>query len=220
MNFSELANKRYSVRKYDKNGVVPTEAIEEMLRAAGAAPSGKNAQNWFFLVVRREGLLKKIADTLITVNENIAREMDPIDPEAANRFRKVKDAFSLFFLDASALIVVYSEDYAPSGYNELGMIGGDEKLRQDIFLRMNPGMQSVGAALENLALSAADQGYGTCWMTSMNYAAPEIEALIQKETGFSKPGWFLTACMTVGVPASEGKSPAKRSLEEISMFID
>ncbi|MBQ9931961.1 MAG: nitroreductase family protein [Firmicutes bacterium] len=220
MNFNETLQTRRSVRKFQKGAEVPQEALEEMIRAAGAAPSGKNAQNWFFLVIRRRSLMEKIADLLKAENEAIAKEMEKKDPEAADRFRKVIFAFSLFFLDASALAMVYSTDYYPSGCDELRMIGGDEKFIDELWLRKNPGMQNVGAAMENFCLSAADQGFGTCWMTSLNYAAPKIEALIKEETGFDRPGWFLAACLSVGVPEGPGKNPAKKSLEEISLFID
>ena len=220
MNFTEVLENRRSVRKYVKGAEVPKAALEEMVRAAGIAPSGKNAQNWFFLIIQRRSLMEQIAEILKAENEAIAKELDKKDPEAADRFRKVIHAFSLFFLDASAFAVVYAEDYIPSGCAELKAIGGDPVLIDELWLRKSPGMQSIGAAIENFCLSATDQGFGTCWMTSLNYAAAQIEELIKKETGFDRPGWFLTACISVGVPEGTGKNPAKKSLEEISLFVE
>ena len=55
---------------------------------------------------------------------------------------------------------------------ELKAIGACEEEIQEV-VRTNPGIQSVSAAVENLMLAAADMGYGTCWMTSGNYAARE-----------------------------------------------
>ncbi|PBF84299.1 nitroreductase family protein, partial [Clostridioides difficile] len=35
-----------------------------MIKAAGAAPSGKNIQNWHFVVIKRRDLMEKIADVI------------------------------------------------------------------------------------------------------------------------------------------------------------
>ena len=56
-------------------------------------------------------------------------------------------------------------------------------------MKTNPGMQSIGAAMENMALEAVNLHYGSCWLTSANYAAAEIEALLKKRIGFEKEGY-------------------------------
>ncbi len=40
-----------------------------MIKAAGAAPSGKNIQNWHFVVIKRRDLMEKIADVITKSNK-------------------------------------------------------------------------------------------------------------------------------------------------------
>ncbi|HBG8071062.1 TPA: nitroreductase family protein, partial [Clostridioides difficile] len=75
------------------------------------------------------------------------------------------------------------------------------------------------AAIENFTLSAIELGYGSCWLTSQNYAADEIEAVLEAETGFEKGEYFLGAMLALGVPEDNLKSPSKKPVEEICTFI-
>jgi len=55
----EAIKKRQSVRSYqDKE--IPKEVLQEILEAGRLAPSAKNGQPWKFIVVRDEGLRKKL----------------------------------------------------------------------------------------------------------------------------------------------------------------
>jgi len=83
-----------------------------------------------------------------------------------------------------------------------------------LFLQ-NTGMQGLGAALEHSVLTMMEMGYGTCLMTSQNWAHREIEELVKKEIGFSRDGWFLANMMPIGVPDGELKSPGRKPLEDI-----
>ena len=56
-------------------------------------------------------------------------------------------------------------------------------------------------------------------MTSQNYAADEIEAVLEAETGFEKGEYFLGAMLALGVPEDNLKSPSKKPVEEICTFI-
>jgi CTP:molybdopterin cytidylyltransferase MocA len=140
------------------------------------------------------------------------------DPEKGNRFRKFVKNFTLFFMKAPVLVVVYSTTYYPSGYHELKFIDAPQEQIDALFVR-NPGMQSLGAALENFTLSAIDLGYGSCWLTSANYVAEEIQELLKSEIGFDKEGYFMAAMMALGIPEDNAKSPPKKQVEEIYTFI-
>lgn len=218
MELQEILYKRQSIRKY-KDIDVPEEDIAKIVKAAGTAPSGKNIQNWHFVAIKNKNLMGKIGHTMAAKNEEIALEMDKRDTEKGERFRKFVKNFTLFFLKAPVLVVVYTTIYYPSGYNELTFIDAPKEVTDDILLHRNPGMQSLGAALENFTLSAMDLGYGTCWLTSANYAAAEIEQLLKDEIGFEKEGYFMGAMMALGVPEDNPKSPKKKDLEEIYTFI-
>ena len=219
MDLNKILLKRQSIRRY-KDIDVPKADIEKIIMAAATAPSGKNIQNWHFVAIKDKKLILKIGTTLIIKNEEIASQMDKLDPEKGQKFRKFASNFTLFFLNAPVLVVVYTTTYMPTGFHELEFIGATSKITDEILYKRNPGMQSLGAALENFTLSAIDNGYGSCWLTSANYAAKEIEQLLKDEIGFEKEGYFMGAMMSLGVPEENQKSPKKKSLEEVLTFVE
>lgn len=217
MEVIQAIQNRQSVRKF-KSQDVPDSDIKKLIEAAGLAPSGKNSQNWYFVAIKNHELLQKIADVIKEKNEQIAKKMDELDEEKALRFRKFAKNFTLFYLNAPVLILTYAKDYFPSGFYEYHLIDAPRHLSDKLFQR-NPGMQNIGAALENLTLRAIELGYGTCWLTSQNYAADEIETVIKNEIGFEKEGYYLTTMMALGVPEDNLKSPRKKDVEEIYTLI-
>ncbi|HDQ44417.1 MAG TPA: nitroreductase family protein [bacterium] len=58
--FEALLGRR-SIRKYEKRDV-PEEVIQDILKAAMAAPSAGNQQPWHFVVIRDRGLLDAIPE--------------------------------------------------------------------------------------------------------------------------------------------------------------
>lgn len=219
MELQEIIEKRQSIRKY-KEGDVPKEHILEIIQAAGMAPSGKNIQNWHFVIIKNEDLKQKIGQAILDKNESICLEMDKIDKERGDAFRKFVRNFTLFFLKAPVLFVIFSTDYRPSGYYELEFINCDPEILHDLVKHRNPGMQSLGAALENFTLKAIDLGYGSCILTSANYAAAEIEAVLKKEIGFEKDDYYMACMASLGIPEENQQSPKKKPLEQIITYVE
>lgn len=62
MKFSELVEKRYSVRSYTEEAVDDSQ-LNEILECARLAPSAVNLQPWKFIVVRSEEGRKKVCST-------------------------------------------------------------------------------------------------------------------------------------------------------------
>lgn len=219
MELSELLRNRHSVRRF-KIDDIPNSDLEALIEAAGMAPSGKNIQNWHFVVIKNKELMVRIGETIRAKNEAIAKQIDLNDPEKGRKFRRFAQAFTLFFLKAPVLVVVYATNYVPSGFQELSGIGAPDAILNDLLYRRNPGMQNIGAAVENLTLKAIDLGYGSCWLTSANYAAEEIEALLKSEGIFDREGWFIAAMLALGIPEGEPKSPKKKAVEEIWTLVE
>jgi nitroreductase len=209
MEFMDVLKKRQSIRRY-KDGKIPQADLLKIIEAAGMAPSGKNIQDPI--------VMQKIADIVTEKNRVVSEKMDLIDAEKGSRFRKFCKNFTVFFTKASALVVVYSTFYPPSGYYEYLMVGMDPET--ELVHHRNPGMQSLGAALENFTLRAVDLGYGSCWLTSANYAAAEIEGYLKTTHGFEKKDFFLAALMSVGIPEDNQRSPEKKPIDGICTFLD
>lgn len=211
MNRLDFIYNRHSVRKY-KDEPIPQKHIEKILHAAVHAPTGKNLQDWHFVVVKDRDKIEQIAQIIEKKNDEISKKLS--DEEWAANFKKFV-RYSTVFRTAPVLVLVYCGEYIPTGVKELKAIGACEEEIQEI-IRTNPGLQSVSAAVENLMLAAADMGYGTCWMTSGNYAAREINQFIN----FHKEGHSLVAMTPIGLPAVDPRSPERKPLEDVVTIIE
>lgn len=61
MEVLEAIRKRRSIRKY-KRDPIQEDAFQRILEAGRLAPSGKNFQPWKFIIVRDEGIKRKLAE--------------------------------------------------------------------------------------------------------------------------------------------------------------
>ena len=61
MEFMDLVTKRQSVRKFTQQDV-PMEDLLKMVDAARCAPSGKNVQNWHFVITKNKEVFEQIGD--------------------------------------------------------------------------------------------------------------------------------------------------------------
>ncbi|MBF8982080.1 nitroreductase family protein [Lutibacter sp. B2] len=210
MNELSLIYNRHSVRKFT-NDPIPTEHIKEIIKAATYAPSGKNVQNWHFVVITDKNKIEEIAQIVEKKNAQLAEQLT--DENMKKNFTKFV-RFSTLFRKAPVLILVYAGPYTPTGLDVLQQINASNEEIHTL-LRPNPAIQNIGAAVQNLMLAATQMGYGTCWMTSSNYAAKEIESFV----GFEKEGYFLSLLTPLGVPDGELKSPSRKPIEEIMTII-
>jgi nitroreductase len=204
--------KRYSVRKF-KDQEVPIEDIKEIIKAATYAPSGKNLQNWHFVVVKNKDKILEMAKIVERKNTQLASlTKDEKKKSSMTKFLK----YHTVFKNAPVVILVYAGPYPSTGLDILKEIGASQE-ELDAVLLPNPGIQNIGAAMENLQLAAANMGYGTCWMTGPNYASREISEYI----GFNKEGYFLAAMTPLGVPeTSEAIRPPRKPVEEVMTVIE
>ncbi|MTI79304.1 MAG: nitroreductase family protein [Firmicutes bacterium] len=212
MNILDAIYQRHSIRKY-KVQDVPTEDIKEIIKAATYAPSGKNSQNWHFVVVKNKDKIERIAQIIEEKNEAIAKKIK--DEDRKKSFTKFLK-FTTHFRNAQVLILVYAGEYPVTGYNELLESGVPHEKTHELLLKPSPGIQNIGASIQNLMLAATSMGYGTCWMTSQNYAAEEITDYI----GFDKEGYFLATITPLGVPEGEVKSPPRKPVEEVLTIVE
>ena len=72
---------------------------------------------------------------------------------------------------------------------------------------------SVAAAIQNICLRAYDLGLGSLWIGDVFYAYPETREYFGKD-------WKLSGAITLGYAATEGKIPKKKSLEDVTEFLE
>jgi nitroreductase len=73
---------------------------------------------------------------------------------------------------------------------------------------------SVAAAMQNVCLRAYDLGLGSLWIGDVFYAYPETVAY------FGKEKWKLSGAISLGYPATEGKVPKKKKIDEVAEFLE
>lgn len=61
MNFTTLANSRYTTKKYDPTQKIPAEKIEQLKEILRLSPSSINSQPWKFTIISDEALKAELA---------------------------------------------------------------------------------------------------------------------------------------------------------------
>ena len=196
-NYYKKISKRRSVRDFsDKE--VPRKVIENILKAAGSAPSGANKQPWTFCVISNTELkseIRKLAE--IEEYENYHGRMSDSWKEDLEHLGT--DHIKEFLEIAPYLIVVFKKVY------DLDEEGG--KL-QNYYVN-----ESVGIACGFLITAIHQAGLVTLTHT------PSPMKFLQTALGRPKnEKAFLL--LPVGYPATDCKVPdiEKKSLEEISFW--
>ncbi|MFZ1279610.1 MAG: nitroreductase family protein [Ignavibacteriaceae bacterium] len=209
MELKDVIEKRASIRMFTDEKV-PINDIKEMIRRAGLAPSINNSQPWKFITIINEEIIEQMGKIVqqkvleYFPHENIKEKM----MAQAKVLR-----FSSFFMDAPVIVAVEMSPYK-TVIEEL-LKGRELSLENVNRLRNFPNIQSIGAAVENLILSAFDLSYGACWLSGLLIARNELEELL----GITSPN-TLAACVAIGEPREIIPQRDKKSFDEIFELID
>lgn len=204
MELKEAIERRSSVRSF-KNEPVPVEALQEMVRLAGLAPSVNNFQPWSFIGITTKEKLNDIAGM-------VSLKLDSYKTKSSESARNVKsqvEYFSTFFRDAPSVIAVILEEYQ-TVWEKSSELSHDEIN----IMRNFPDIQSTGACIQNILLSAVDMGYGACWLSGPMVAREEIEEYLN----ISRPS-RLISFVAIGKPQHEPKPRNKENLAGKLSFI-
>jgi nitroreductase len=185
MDFWEVVVRRRSVRKFEHEDV-PEKAVEDIIKAASLAPSGSNAKNWHFVIVRDAGTKAKMRGAVDTkINELVSKMKSQ---KARDEFLSYCVYFT-FFSEAPVVIAVVMRKYDSLSARII------EKYSEGKVSPSAAGIQNVAAAIENMLLAATAMGLGGCWMTGPMIAKEGLEEIL----GIKEPD-NLIALVPVGVP--------------------
>ena len=181
MNIREAIEKRFSVRAFTEK-VPKIETIKEILKTAGTAPSGGNIQPWKVYVLS-EKAKKELSDkTLYNFDNGVQEEIEyniypkPLSDEyKKRRYECGADMYRALSIEKDDLDSRFNQ--IRENYNffgaPLGMI-----ITIDRSFGKN-GWGHVGMFLENLWLSAIDQGLAMCLQESWSIYPKTVKEFIK-----------------------------------------
>lgn len=140
MEFKDALNNRISVRAYE-NIDLPDEVILELLKAGHLAPSAKNRQPWRFKIIKGKEKNR--------LGKNLIDAGNSSDPEEGiAKYGNSISATGSIIIESSVLVVVY-------------------KNKEDLWDKSD--LISIGAAMQNIFLAAADVGLGSLCIGDIFY---------------------------------------------------
>ncbi|MFO7938518.1 MAG: nitroreductase family protein [Bacteroidales bacterium] len=205
MNIKDAIEQRVSIRNFTDEAV-PRSVITELVRRAGLAPSVNNYQPWKFLAIQKKELLNQMA-TIVSAK---IKSLPANQSIAAKNVKSQVEWFATFFQEAPAVIALTMEGY--ESVLEKGVALSHKDINE---ARNHPDIQSAGAAIQNMLLSAVDLGYGACWMSAPLMAKEALEELLPMEKNYQ-----LVAFVALGKPARKLSPKPKKPLEEILTFVE
>jgi len=187
-----ITNRR-SIRKYEKRDV-PRSMIEEILKAGILAPSSKNRQPWRFVVVTGNAKTEMLAE----MKKGLEREAQiPLLPESAKHLKAAEYTLTIMEQAPVAIFIV----------NALGIdINAQITPEERIYEICNA--QSIGAAIENMTLTATDLGLGSLWICDTYFAYKELSEWLQADGE-------LFAAMTVGYADEAPSARPRKDMRDI-----
>lgn len=159
MQLQEVILSRRSVRKYTDQPV-EKDIVKRLIQSACQAPSAMNLQPWAFAVLEDQSLLD---DYSKRIKAALLESMDNGNTTLA-RYRNLmsNEAYHIFH-HAPTLIIIYGKSSCTT-------------FREDCAL-----------AAQNLMLTAADCGLGTCWIgfSVYHFDDPDMKSLLQIPAEYS-----------------------------------
>lgn len=151
MNTIESIENRRSIRNF-KSDKISKEIVEDILNCGRLAPSAKNRQPWYFVIVQDE-MKDKIADMMInyTINND-----DTIERKKLGCASSVNPTANVI-KQAPVLVLIFREK------NDNWIIGDN---------------LSIGACVENMCLRATDLGIGSLWIRDIVYVSENVAKML------------------------------------------
>jgi F420 biosynthesis protein FbiB-like protein len=194
-NFQALIRGRRSIRRYERAPVAP-EVLRRILEAGTWAPSAHNRQPWRFVVLTeatdREALARTMGDLLRTSRMADGDDAADIEGDVARSYVRIAGAP----VAIAAFLTMEDMDVYPD----------PKRSRAEELMAV----QGVAMAVQNILVAAHAEGLGACWMCAPLFCQDEVGAALGVPSH-----WRAQALLTLGLPASKGKPPVRRPVDEV-----
>lgn len=207
--FFDVVAARRSIRKF-KPEPIPVADLQEIVRLGTLAPSASNKQMWKFIAVINKEIIEKMHDVVAEKMDQLATELEPYGTDKLVRSMR---PYATLFKQAPCVLVVLQEPY--TGKIETAMLEAGYDAHELMKKHGYGGPQSVGAAIQNILLSAEEKGYGTCWMCAPLTAQYELCEFLNVT-----PPWMIAALIPIGIPDEAPAARPRKPLEEVLTVIE
>lgn len=188
MNVIEAINNRRSIRKF-KTDPIPDELIRTILQSGINAPSGHNKQPWEFIVIKGS----KKDEMLETMKQGVK--------EFKSQNGNVGSAeYSIKVMEKSPVVVFV--------FNPYGMPPWINKNTTEQIIEIID-IQSIGAAIQNMLLTALELGIGSLWICDIFYAYEDLCKCFNKQSQ-------MVAAIAFGYTDEKPAMRPRKSIEEVT----
>lgn len=194
---SDMIYDRRSIRKFLPKDV-PLERIDQLLDAGRVAPSAKNRQPWQFIVLAN----KSKAAFLDCMEQGILKEEKEkrLLPNSAFGVADAKNTLRIL-KEAPVILTVLNTN----GRTPFAAIDTDARITElcDTL--------SIGAAMENIILKAAELGLGTLWVANTCFAYEDLVEFLHTQSQ-------LIGVIAVGYAAETPPARPRKALRDIVIY--
>jgi coenzyme F420-0:L-glutamate ligase / coenzyme F420-1:gamma-L-glutamate ligase len=194
--FLAVLKSRRSVREFTE--CKPTHAqIEQLIEAAGWAPSNHNRQGWKFLVYENKQVILELADKIrSSLKSSLAKANRTVSGHSDELIH-----FAGAFENAPIVIIAMHKKSPAMGRAVLTEAAGQLASGEAI---------STAMACQNLLLAAHVMGLAGCIMTAPLFAGDVWKSMKDLPAGFEP-----TCLITLGYPAGIPEMPKRKKIEHI-----
>ncbi len=196
--------KRRSIRRFKKE-TPSQESLEDLVKAAMAAPSASNKQPWRFHVITNKEMIATAAEM---VEHERQKLISIIREDFRSQFKDYSENF-MAFQHAPAMIVVTYRVF-PLLSNLLEENDKSNRSGSMKKIENNSALISTACAIQNLLLMAENTGLGACCMTGPLIAAEKLKKYLSIHER-----WEMASLIAVGYADENPSMPPRKPITSI-----
>ena len=191
MTVLEAIAARRSIRKF-KVEPIPDEALRTILTAAIQAPSGKNRQPWRFVVIQAD----KRAQMVQIMREGIEKSKARGDDIGSSEW-------TAKVMEGAPVTVFIFNPHSMAPWLA-------HSIHQNFLELVNT--QSIGAAIQNMALAAQELGLGSLWICDVFEAYEELRIWMGEEGR-------MIAALSLGYADESPEARPHKPVDEVTKWM-
>ena len=195
--FQQVIKTRRSVRKFQERKV-HRQIIHKLIAAACWAPSAHNAQPWRFVIIDREECKSRLAGEM---GKAFRRDLEKDGhPPKVIHSRIQKSVERL--VEAPLLLLVCLSREGGHTFPDRRRARLEELMAH----------QSMGAAIQNMLLSAHTMGLGACWISAPLFCPRTVRKALKL-----RKDWTPAALVVVGYPKEKPRAPSRDPVKKVTL---